>query len=227
MGGREICGHLSVDLIAYADRNLIQVSQHVQHRKGHICSALNPAAVFGSHTVEPSHSSGTSCGGAVLSSVSAAASQLIRLVSENLADKSACSHCAGVCLADCDNLLDLIWRNSGADSSVRCQGGGRGYHRIDTVIRVLHGTQLSLQQNILSRADSVPEICGHIAHIGSHHFLILHQLLIELVRIESRLVIQIFQKNIFLHAYIRDFITQISLVGKQLAYLETDLCVFI
>ena len=95
------------------------------------------------------------------------------------------------------------------------------------MIRVLHGTQLSSSRIFFPARIASQRYAGHIAHIGSHHFLILHQLLIELFRIESRLVIQIFQKNIFLHAYIRDFITQISLVGKQLAYLETDLGVFI
>ena len=95
------------------------------------------------------------------------------------------------------------------------------------MIRILHGTKLTLQQDILALVDRVPQILGYVTYVGLYHLLILHQLLIDLVLIESRLMIQILQNHIFLYAYIGDLIAKILFVCEQLADLETDLCVFI
>ena len=45
-----------------------------------------------------------------LAAVSASASQLICLVSEDLGYECTCSYCAGVCFTYGDDFLDLIWR---------------------------------------------------------------------------------------------------------------------
>ena len=46
MRNRELCRHFTVDLIFHAHRNLVQISQHIEHRKRNVRSALHPAAVF-------------------------------------------------------------------------------------------------------------------------------------------------------------------------------------
>ena len=51
---REFCCYLSVDLIACANRDLIQISQNIQYCKSNVCSSLETASVFGCNTVEPS-----------------------------------------------------------------------------------------------------------------------------------------------------------------------------
>src|SRR5699024_434972 len=107
---------------------------YVQNRKRNICCSLHSAAVLRSDTVEPAHTSGTSCCSAEFSAVSAAFSQFIRLSAKNFTDESACSHSTGICLADCYDLSDLIRRNTGSDCAVSSQCGGRSNHRINSVI---------------------------------------------------------------------------------------------
>ena len=53
--GRELSGDFSVDIISYANRNLIQVSKYVKYRKCNISSTLKTSAIFGSNAVIPSH----------------------------------------------------------------------------------------------------------------------------------------------------------------------------
>ena len=89
MCNREIGRHFAVDLIAHAYRDLIQIAEHIEYGEGNVCGSLHPASVFGSHAVEPAHTSRTSGGRTVFAAVSAAVSQFIRLVSEDLADKCA------------------------------------------------------------------------------------------------------------------------------------------
>lgn len=76
------------------------------------------------------------------------------------------------------------------------------------MIRILHGTKLTLQQDILTLVDRVPQILGYVTYVGLYHLLILHQFLIDLVLIESRLMIQVLQNHILLHAYIGDLIAE-------------------
>ena len=58
---------------------------------------------------------------AELSAVSAASSQFICLIAEDFRYKCACAYCTGVCLADCDDLFNLIWRNPCTNCTVGSQ----------------------------------------------------------------------------------------------------------
>ena len=188
-GYGELLRHLAVHLIAHADGNLIQIAQHIQHRKGHIRGSLQTAAVSGSHTVKPAHAARPSRGRPVLAAVSAAASQFIRFLSENLGYEGSRADRRGISLADGDHLFDLIGRNSGADRAIGRQRGGRGHHGIDAVIRVLQSSQLSLQQDVLSFLQRLVQETGGVAHIGRDHFLIFHHRVVQLIHIEQGLVI--------------------------------------
>ena len=132
----EFCCYFSVDIISYTYRNLIQISQNIQYGERYIGSSLHTASVFGSHCIEPSHTSRSSGCCTELAAVSASASQLICLVSEDLGYECSCSYCAGVCFTYGDDFLDLIWRYTCSYCTVSCQCGGRSYHWVNTVIRV-------------------------------------------------------------------------------------------
>src|SRR5699024_898327 len=123
MGRREILGHLSVDLIADTDGKLIQIAQYIQNRQNNLRRALDPASVPGRHRVEPAHSSGPSRRGSELAAVAAALSQLVGLFAEDLADKGACAHRAGICLYNSRNILNFIGRDPGSDGTVSRQRG--------------------------------------------------------------------------------------------------------
>ena len=202
MSGREISRYFSVNIVAYAYRNLVQVAKYVKYGKCHISSTLQTASVFGSHTVEPSHSSRTSGSCTILSAVSAAASQLICFLTEDLADKCTCSYCTGVCLAYSDDLFDLIRRNTCSDGTVSCQCGRRGNHRVNSMIRILQGSQLSFQQNVLSFFDGLPQICGYVTCIRLHHLLVAHEFFVDIILFERFCMIQILKKYIFLQNHI-------------------------
>ena len=195
---REICRHLPVDLIAHAYRYLIQIPKYVKHCKRHIRRALHPASILRSNTVEPSHPPWTSGSRSELAAVASAASQFIRFLSEDLTYERAGSYRAGISLAYCDHLLDLIRRDSCPDCPVGCQCRGRGHHRIDPVIRILKRSKLSLKKNLLPLFQRIVEIERRIAYIRFYHPLIFLKLIIKLIRINRRLMIQMLKQHVLL-----------------------------
>ena len=134
---REILCHLAVNLIANTNWQFIQISQYIQNGECYIRSALQLASITGSHSIKPSHTSWTSCGGTKFTAIATAFSQLVSLITEDFADKLARAYCTGVRLNHRDDVFDFIRRNTCADGSVGCQCGRGRYHRIDTEIRVL------------------------------------------------------------------------------------------
>ena len=70
------------------------------------------------------------------------------------------------------------------------------------MIRILQGSQLTFQQDVLSFFDSFPQICGYVAHIRLYHLLVAHQLFVDIVLFEGFCMIQILKENIFLQNYI-------------------------
>ena len=137
MCNRELCCHFSVDLITDTYRNFIQITKYIQNRKCNICCTLQATAILGSNTVKPSHSSRTSCSCTKLTAITTAASQLISFVSEDLGYKCTTANCGRICLADCDDLLDLVWWDTCTDCTVSCQCGRRSYHWVNSMIRIL------------------------------------------------------------------------------------------
>ena len=59
------------------------------------------------------------------------------LIAKDLADKVSRSYRTGVSFNYCGNLLDFIGRNSRSDGTVCSQCGGRCYHGINSMIRIL------------------------------------------------------------------------------------------
>ena len=113
----------SVYFVCCADRNLIQIAKYVKYGERYIGGTLHSAAVTGSNTVEPSHTSRAACGCTELSAVSAASSELICLIAEDLGNESTCSYCAGVSFAYGYDFLDFIWRNTCSYCAVAGQCG--------------------------------------------------------------------------------------------------------
>src|SRR5699024_1105212 len=158
--------------------------------------------------------------------VSASSAELVCFLAENLRYESACAHRAGVRLADGDDLRDVIGRNACSDSTVGSQCGGRGNHGIDSVIRILQRSQLSLQKDLFAFFESVPQEKRNIAHIGFYHFSVFLQFRHDLVRVQKRFVIEMLKKNILGLADTFHFFSQFIL-KEQFVYLETDLGIFI
>ena len=50
VSNREFCCNFSVDIIAYAYRNLIEVAEYVKYCESYICCSLKSATVFGEYT---------------------------------------------------------------------------------------------------------------------------------------------------------------------------------
>ena len=94
------------------------------------------------------------------------------------------------------------------------------------MVRILQGSQLSLQQDGLSLFDGVLQIGGHIAHIGLHHLTVAVQFLQQILRFQGRFMIQMLQGHIFDLADPRRFFFQQILI-KKFADLEADLGILV
>ena len=171
----EVCCNLTIDIIAYTYRDLIEISKYIKYCKCNVCCSLDTAAILWCHTVEPTHSSRSSCCCTKLTAITAAASELICLVAKYLTYKLACSYCAWVCLTYSDDLLDLVWRYTCTDGTVSCQSWRWCNHRVDSVIRILQWTKLTLKKDVLALLDRLIEVCWYVTYIRSNHLFILHE----------------------------------------------------
>ena len=79
---REFCCHLSVDLTADANRDLIQISQNIQNSQSHFGCTLNAAAVTACYCFEPAYPSRTSGGCTELTLITDTTTKLICLITE-------------------------------------------------------------------------------------------------------------------------------------------------
>ena len=223
---REFCCYLSVDLIACANRDLIQISQNIQYCKSNVCSSLETASVFGCNTVEPSHTSRTACSSTELTTVTATFSQLICFLAEDLRNECTCSNCTGVSFAYGYDLLDLIWRQACTDGTISSQCGRGCNHRIDSVIRVFQSSELSLKKNLFALFQCIPEIERYVTYVWLNHFLVFHQLVHDIFRFQKRFVIEMLKCYVFGLTDTYNFLFQCFLI-KELTYLEADLCIFV
>ncbi len=81
-----------------ANRDLIQISKNIKNCESNVCSSLKTASVFGSNTVEPSHTSRSSSCSTKFTAVTATSSQFICFIAEDFRNECTCSNCTGVCL---------------------------------------------------------------------------------------------------------------------------------
>ena len=95
------------------------------------------------------------------------------------------------------------------------------------MIRILHGSQLAFQQDVLAFFDRFPQISRYITYIRLYHLLVFHQLFVDILCLQSRCMVQMLQNNIFLSQYTVDLLHQIFFASEQLAHLEADLCIFV
>ena len=170
LGGHgEDVSHFAVDLIAGADRDLVQIAQHVQAGQGNLSGALHHAAVLSGHGIEPAHTAGTAGGGTELALVTAPAAQLVTGVAQNLAHERLRlgTHAGGVSLGDADDILNGGGGHAGAygaEAGQRVAGGGHG---ADAQIGILHAAQLALQQDCLALLERLVDKAHRVAHIGT------------------------------------------------------------
>ena len=124
LGSREVLLDLAVDLIANADRDLVQVAQSINNGENHLRCALDAAAVAACYAVEPADATGPSGRCAVLALIAAALAQLFCFLVKDLADECACAYCAGVCLYYYSDILNLIRGDTCANCAVgrQCRG---------------------------------------------------------------------------------------------------------
>ena len=72
------------------------------------------------------------------------------------------------------------------------------------MIRILHGSQLAFQQDVLAFFDRFPQISRYVTYIRLYHLLVFHQLFIDIILFERLCMIQILKKYIFLQNDICD-----------------------
>jgi len=124
--GREVIDLLAVELVADADRNLIEIAECIKYGHGNAGCALHLASIAGCNEVEPADTTRTAGGSTVLALIAAALSQFFRFIAENLGNELACADSAGIRLNDRVNLFDLIRRDAAcADSAEAGDRGGR------------------------------------------------------------------------------------------------------
>ena len=132
-----------VELVADADRNLIEIAECIKYGHGNAGCTLHLAPIAGCNEVEPADTTRTAGGSTVLALIAAALSQLFRFIAENLGNELACADSAGIRLNDRVNLFDLIRRDAACtDSAEAGDRGGGGDHRINAEVRVLQGAEL-------------------------------------------------------------------------------------
>ena len=88
-GGGELPDHSPIDLIAGADRDLVEIAERVDQGQGDVGRALHPHAVAGCDEVEPADPAGPAGRRAVFPAVAAAVAQFLRFVSEQFGDEAA------------------------------------------------------------------------------------------------------------------------------------------
>ena len=150
----------------------------------------------------------------------------IQLFSENLRNEGPCTDGGGIRLGHCNHIPNGIRGNSRSDGAVSCQRGRRSDHRIDPVIRIFHGSQLSFQEDGLSFCNCVFQERSGICDVGLYLFAISGKFLHQIVCLHLRLVIQMLQENIFLHQNTIQSLSQATLI-KEICHLKADLRIFI
>ena len=85
--GREVIDLLAVELVADADRNLIEIAECIKYGHGNAGCALHLAPIAGCNEVEPADTTRTAGGSTVLALIAAALSQLFRFIAENLGNE--------------------------------------------------------------------------------------------------------------------------------------------
>lgn len=123
--GREVIDLLAVELVADADRNLIEIAECIEYGHGNAGCALHLAPIAGCNEVEPADTTRTAGGSTVLALIAAALSQLFRFIAENLGNELACADSAGIRLNDRVNLFDLIRRDAACTDSAEAGDPGR------------------------------------------------------------------------------------------------------
>ena len=95
------------------------------------------------------------------------------------------------------------------------------------MVRILERAELPLEQDLLAALYSFVEEKRNVTYVRRYHFLIFFQSCHDLIRIESRLVVEMLQQHIFLQDDPFHLFTQKILIHEQLLHLETDLGIFI
>ena len=72
-GNGEFVNSFPVQFIGDTDRDLIQIAQRIQNRKGHVRGPLYLAAIAGGNQIQPAHPARTARGGPVFAAIAAAA----------------------------------------------------------------------------------------------------------------------------------------------------------
>ena len=195
----KIPGHTPVYVIAYADLDLVQVSQTVDGGKGYLGGSLDHTTVSAGYRVVPAHPAGTACGGAELSLIAAPAAQFVPVGSRQFTDKglTGSAYAGGVCLGDADHVPDGGGGNASSHGAKTGQGVGGSDEGVDPVVGVLHGAQLSLQKDGLSLFKSLMDKGYRISHIGGNGLPLGHESVKKGLGIQRFLVVKVGPENVF------------------------------
>ena len=217
---------LTVQLVGHADRDFVEIAQHVEVGHRHLRRALHLAAVAGRHAVKPAHAARTAGGRAVFAAVAAALAQLLGLIAEQLRRERARAHAGGIRLRDRDDLFDAPDRNARAHRAVAGQRRGGRDHRVNTVIRVAERAELALQQDLLALANRLHHVSVGIRHIRADALGKLGQLDDQRLQIDRLPVIEVDDHRVLDIQRVGELLAQhVRII--QLAELQADLLEFV
>ena len=94
------------------------------------------------------------------------------------------------------------------------------------MIRILQGTELTLEEDLLALFQCVPQKSGSVAYEGCYHIAVGVKLFQDILNLQSRFVIQMLKNDILLLQNPGNLVFQ-ELLIEELADLEADLCIFI
>ena len=152
--------------------------------------------------------------------------ELLSLVAGQTRDERAGADGAGICLRHARDALKLIRRDARADAAEARERVRRGRERVNAEVRVAHGAELTLEQDLLAGLQRVMQERARVGDVGRELVAPRVQLRHQLVRDEQRLVVQVLKEHVFERAYLLDARAERWLV-VQLAQLDADLGVFV
>ena len=225
-GNRKVAYQLAVDFISGADLDFVKITQNIQTGQCNAGCALNAAAVTRCNTVVPADIAGAAGFCAVFACIAATVTQCFGFFAFQSTGESTCANGAGIGLCDCGNRFDTGGRNADTDTAEAGQCVRRGREGIDTEIRITHRTELAFQQDFLSVFQCLLYKSLRVAHKGRDLLTPDHQLVEQFLRLQQRLVIQMFKEHIFQRADLVQPLAE-QLLVKKFVQLNADLHIFI
>src|ERR1039457_5574998 len=163
--GRHAADFLAADAIAHADRNRVDVTQHVELGHHDAVETVDGSGVAQQGRIEPAATPRTA--GDRAEFFAAGADPLARAV-EGLGGKGSAADARDVGLGDADDTVNARGRDTGSSAGPAGAGAGGGHEGISAVVDIEHGALRAFEHDGLAVADGVIEQHGGVADHGAY-----------------------------------------------------------